>query len=98
MSLQAMVFCKHPFFNEPGHACQAGSANGDGASRMYNDQVVAMTAKHAILAPLQNPSGHPHAVFRGVLARHWRAKAADIREHLAPSPHLAAISAQLDKL
>lgn len=98
VSLQAMVFCTHPYFNEPGHDRLAGSALGDAASDRYNASIVAMAAQHAILAPLQRPNSHPHGVFKDVLAVHWRAKQAEICAHLAQSPHLAAVAAALDKL
>lgn len=95
VSLQAMVFCPHPFFNEPGSSRDAGTAHGDSMSDRYNATIRAATAQHAVLAPLQNPSGHPHGVFKDVLNLHWRAKAPAIKAHFAGSPDLAAA---LDRL
>lgn len=95
VSLQAMVFCPHPFFNEPAWAVTAGTAAGDSSSDQYNATVVAATGRHAVLAPLQNPDGHPHGVFKDVLSLHWRAKAPAIKAHFAGLPGLAAA---LDRL
>lgn len=100
VSLQAMVFCPHPFFNEPVYHNKAGSAVVDQQSASYNASIVAGTVQHAILAPLQRPDGHPHGAFKDVLGLHWRAKASAIKAHLAErkSPHLAAVAAALDRL
>lgn len=82
VSLQAMVFCEHPYFNEPGYERTAGTVSGDKQSEAYNSSLRAHTAQHAILDCLNNPDGHPHGVFKDVLALHWRAKGPLLKEYL----------------
>lgn len=88
VSLQAMVFCEYPYFNEPGYQASAGTASGDQQSQAYNTKIRAHSAQHAILDCLNNPDAHPHGVFKDVLALHWRAKGqllkAYTREHKPP--------------
>lgn len=100
MSLQAMVFCEHPYFNEPGFEQLAGTANGDRQSEVYNSNLRAHTAQHAILDCLNNPDAHPHAVFKDVLALHWRAKAPLLKEYVKEHriPRGKEISGKLDAM
>eukprot|EP00892_Ulva_mutabilis_P011670 jgi/Ulvmu1/8876/UM049_0058.1 len=105
VSLQAMVLCAHPYFNEPAHQTAAGSARGDAASATYNAKLADATAQHAILTPMCHPDKAPHSAFAEVLSRHWRAKAPELRARLAgpgggqpASRHRDAICAALDQL
>ena len=100
MSLQSMVFCEHPYFNEPGFEASAGTASGDSRSAAYNASVRSNAAQHAILAPLQNPDAQPHCAFKDVLALHWRAKRTHIKQHLERSklPQASQICTLLDAL
>lgn len=100
VSLQAMVFCEHPFFNEPGYERMAGSSQGESNSNQYNTTIRHNTAKHAIYACLTNPDGHPHGVFKDVLDLHWRAKGTLLKEYLKEHkvPLAKEISKKLDTL
>lgn len=82
VSLQAMVFCADPYFNEPGYQSSEGTAHGRTASSSYNAQVRAATVQYAMLAPLQRPDAGPHGVFADVLAAHWAAKGSAIKAQL----------------
>jgi hypothetical protein len=100
VSLQAMVFCAHPWFNEPGVEQSAGTAAGDRNSEAYNSNIRAHTAQHAILDCLNNPDGHPHGVFKDVLALHWRAKGLLLKAYLRQQkpPRGKEICAKLDAI
>lgn len=74
ISLQAMVFVKDPFFNEPGYEKISGTDEGNRRTRKYNDAVLRNTIKWAMHAPLQSPLSHPHGVFQDVLRVHWTRK------------------------
>lgn len=82
VSLQAMVFCSDPFFNEPGEERWESTAQGHCASERYNKSVRLQTARLAMLAPLKQPRSHPHGVFHEVLQQHWRAKKTAITAQL----------------
>jgi ubiquitin-conjugating enzyme E2 O len=99
VSLQAMVFCAHPWFNEPGYERSAGTANGDRQSEAYNSKLREHTAQHAILDCLNKPDAHPHGVFKDVLALHWRAKASLMKAYLRKHkpPRGKEICAKLDQ-
>lgn len=100
VSLQGIVFCEHPYFNEPGYERTAGTVNGDRQSEAYNSKVRTYTAQHAILDCLSNPDGHPHSVFKDVLAVHWRAKGPLLKEYLKQTqiPLGDEISRKIDAL
>ncbi|KAF5838822.1 ubiquitin-conjugating enzyme/RWD-like protein [Dunaliella salina] len=53
LSLQAMVFCPDPYFNEPGYEASLNSAAGKRESCMYNDHVRLHTLEVAILPALR---------------------------------------------
>jgi hypothetical protein len=97
VSLQAMVFCPDPYFNEPGFDSSRGSAKGDDASAEYNRTVRSNCAKHAIVAPLLEPSKSPHGVFRDVLDLHWKNKQAvilaQLEQHAVPESLLQQVLA-----
>eukprot|EP00892_Ulva_mutabilis_P012832 jgi/Ulvmu1/9921/UM058_0003.1 len=76
ISLQAMVFVKDPYFNEPGYERNSGTAVGDTATRKYNDSVLRNNIKWGMRAALNAPLEHPHGVFRDVLFLHWTKKKA----------------------
>jgi ubiquitin-protein ligase len=82
VSLQAMIFCSEPFFNEPGYEAIEGTANGVQQSQKYNERVRSNTVSLAIAAPLKAPGAPPHGVFEPVLRAHWRAKREQILEQL----------------
>ena len=100
VSLQAMVFCEYPYFNEPGYQASAGTAQGDRHSQQYNANLRGHTAQHAILDCLNNPDGHAHGVFKDVLALHWRAKGPLLKEYLKEHkvPRGKEISKKIDAL
>ena len=57
VSLQGMVFCKDPYFNEPGYERSAGTSSGDTHSLHYNANIIYNSMKCA--APLW-PWRTPH--------------------------------------
>lgn len=47
VSLQAMVFCRDPYFNEPGYERSCGTSSGDERSAKYNAVIVFNSMKCA---------------------------------------------------
>lgn len=82
ISLQAMVFVKDPYFNEPGYETSNGTAQGNAHAARYNAGVLRNTLKHGMRDPLARPLAHPHGVFRDVLRLHWTHKRAVIAAQL----------------
>lgn len=83
ISLQAMVFVKDPYFNEPGYESTHGTAEGNRLTARYNDSVLRNNIKYGMRAPLSRPLMHPHGVFRDVLRLHWTRKRRLITDQLA---------------
>lgn len=78
VSIQSMIFCADPFYNEPGWAGMPKSK-----SDAHNRTLHVHTARRAILAPLKNPDARPHSVFKSVLDLHWRNKRDVIKRQLS---------------
>jgi hypothetical protein len=51
VSLQAMVFCRDPYFNEPGYERTAGTSSGDTRSANYNAGITFNTMKCVLYIP-----------------------------------------------
>jgi hypothetical protein len=60
VSLQGMVFCKDPYFNEPGYERNVGTSTGDAHSAQYNAKIIYNSMKCAL--------EHPFPIFRTFLA------------------------------
>ncbi|KAF1978222.1 hypothetical protein BU23DRAFT_550285 [Bimuria novae-zelandiae CBS 107.79] len=77
ISIQAMVLCEEPWFNEPGREL-AYARNGTkiSASRNYNNDIRALTVEHAITAYATSPP----ALWRDVVDYHFKANADSILE------------------
>lgn len=82
ISLQAMVFVKDPYFNEPGYETSNGTAQGTAQAARYNAGVLRNTLKYGMRDPLARPLAHPHGAFRDVLRLHWTRKSAVIAAQL----------------
>jgi ubiquitin-protein ligase len=55
VSIQAMILCEEPYYNEPGHEQSRGTAFGNQQSRAYNLRVRELTMRHAILGWTKSP-------------------------------------------
>lgn len=67
ISLQALVFVKEPYYNEPGYESSMGSAQGIKRSEGYNKRIRNATMRWAILDMLQNPPQE----FKHVIESHF---------------------------
>jgi len=54
VSLQGLVLVEEPYFNEPGHECDAGTEQGRQSSALYNEHA-RLLALRAALNVVQNP-------------------------------------------
>jgi len=49
MSIQSLVMCSEPYFNEPGYEARKDSPDAQERSRMLNERLIKETKRHAIL-------------------------------------------------
>ena len=85
VSIQSMIFCEDPYFNEPGYERTSNSKQGKIASRKYNEQIQLYTITHAVIPALRRVlsnggSGHH---FGEALKKHYEFKSVEIEDMLA---------------
>lgn len=78
LSIQSLIFCEEPYFNEPGYERDRGNARGIEANNRYNEPVRFNTMKLAMVEQLKNPSYG----FGEVIKNHFRLKKNDIYKKL----------------
>ena len=78
LSIQSLIFCEEPYFNEPGYERDRGNARGIEANNKYNEPVRFNTMKLAMVDQLKNPSFG----FADVIKNHFRLKKNDIYKKL----------------
>jgi ubiquitin-protein ligase len=78
LSIQSLIFCEEPYFNEPGYERDRGNARGIEANNKYNEPVRFNTMKLAMLQQLKSPSFG----FEDVIKNHFRLKKNDIYKKL----------------
>jgi ubiquitin-protein ligase len=78
LSIQSLIFCEEPYFNEPGYERDRGNARGIEANNKYNEPVRFNTMKLAMVEQLKNPSYG----FAEVIKNHFRLKKNDIYKKL----------------
>ncbi|KAL3073195.1 hypothetical protein niasHT_035471 [Heterodera trifolii] len=77
ISIQGLIFVRHPYFNEPGFEKLQGTSRGDELSRKYNLCIENATLNYAIYEQWKN--GPPY--FTDVIRRHfWLKRHAVIRQ------------------
>jgi len=76
VSVQALIFVKEPYFNEPGFERYIGTEKGQHLSNAYNQQLQHATLHYAILEQLKQPPEY----FKDVIRRHFWLKRDAIRE------------------
>ena len=55
ISIQSLILCAEPYYNEPGFERLYGTQQGDTESNKYNEDVFKHNLKYAILGQLQSP-------------------------------------------
>jgi len=78
LSIQSLIFCEEPYFNEPGYERDRGNARGIEANNKYNEPVRFQTMKLAMVEQLKSPSYG----FAEVIKNHFRLKKNDIYKKL----------------
>lgn len=63
VSLQGLVLVEEPYFNEPGHECDAGTEQGRQASSLYNENARLLALRAAL-----NVAQHPPRGFAEIVA------------------------------
>ena len=55
ISIQSLILCAEPYYNEPGFERMYGTTAGDSESHKYSEDVFKNNLKHAVLGQLNNP-------------------------------------------
>lgn len=55
ISIQSLILCSEPYYNEPGYERMYGTPQGDSESLKYSEEVFKNNLRHAIIGQLQNP-------------------------------------------
>jgi ubiquitin-conjugating enzyme E2 O len=66
VSLQGLVLVEEPYFNEPGHECDAGTEQGRQASALYSEHARLFTLRAAL-----NVANSPPLGFHEIVADHF---------------------------
>jgi baculoviral IAP repeat-containing protein 6 len=78
LSIQSLIFCEDPWFNEPGYEKDRYSAKGKQSNILYNDPVRTNTVLLAMIGQLINP---PYG-FEKVIRNHFKLLQNDIYKKL----------------
>ena len=55
LSIQSLILCEQPYFNEPGWESSYGTATGTASSNNYNRNIQKYTIMYAIIEQIKNP-------------------------------------------
>ena len=55
ISIQSLILCLEPYYNEPGFERMYGTPQGDSESLKYSEDVFRNNLKYAVLGQLSNP-------------------------------------------
>eukprot|EP00928_Gymnodinium_smaydae_P100706 TRINITY_DN9943_c0_g2_i1.p1 TRINITY_DN9943_c0_g2~~TRINITY_DN9943_c0_g2_i1.p1 ORF type:complete len:1065 (-),score=212.95 TRINITY_DN9943_c0_g2_i1:142-3336(-) len=66
VSIQGLVLVEEPYYNEPGHECDAGTEQGRQASKLYNEHARLLSLRAALNVVERPPLG-----FREIVAHHF---------------------------
>jgi baculoviral IAP repeat-containing protein 6 len=55
LSIQSLILCEQPYFNEPGYESSYGTASGNISSNDYNRKIQEYTIQYAIIEQINNP-------------------------------------------
>ncbi len=70
ISIQSLILCSEPYYNEPGFERLYGTPQGNQESLKYSEDVFRNNLKYAILGQLQ----HPPEGFEAVIRAHFYLK------------------------
>ena len=68
VSIQSLILCPRPYFNEPGYERLIGTPEGKSKSDQYDAGVVENTLRWAMIESLKKP----HPAFKDVIRTHFR--------------------------
>ena len=68
VSIQALVLCERPYFNEAGYEKQLGTSEGAHHARRYNEGALLLSLKSCL-----NTLKHPTPPFEQLTTLHFRA-------------------------
>jgi ubiquitin-protein ligase len=95
LSIQSLILCEEPYYNEPGYERSYGTPNGQKASKTYNDNIEYWNYEIAIIKMIQNPP----ECFKNVVLNHFKYKEKEILENfniaIKTNPKLADLSEKL---
>lgn len=76
VSIQGLVLVEQPYFNEPGHECDAGTEHGQEASTLYNENARLLALRMALNVAQRPPRG-----FEDIVAAHFARHGPDLVRH-----------------
>ncbi len=87
ISIQSLILCAEPYYNEPGYDRLYGTPQGDAESLKYSENVFKNNLKYAILGQLN----HPPEGFEDVIKAHFF-----LKRHLLIKVYVMAFSTILN--
>lgn len=78
LSIQSLIFCEEPYFNEPGYESSRGTKEGKAKNDAYMEPVRYNTLKLGMVEQLRNPSFG----FEDIIKNHFKLKQKEIFEKL----------------
>ena len=78
LSIQSLIFCEEPYFNEPGYESSRGTKEGKAKNDAYMDPIRYNTLKLGMVEQLRNPSFG----FEDIIKNHFKLKQKEIFKKL----------------
>ena len=94
ISIQSLILCAEPYYNEPGFERMYGTTAGDAESHKYSEDVFKNNLKHAVLGQLSNP---PEG-FEDVVKSHFYLKRWVLIKVRQTQQEMAMIFIQIESL
>lgn len=68
VSVQSLILCPQPYFNEPGYERLIGTPNGKNQSDQYDASIIDNTLRWAMIEQLRKP----HPAFKDAIKAHFK--------------------------
>ena len=92
LSIQSLIFCEEPYFNEPGYESSRGTKEGKVKNDAYMEPVRYNTLKLGMVEQLKNPSFG----FEDIIKNHFKLKQNDIFKKLDEWKKISTNSANFE--
>jgi len=97
ISIQSLILCPEPYYNEPGFERNYGTSAGNAESNRYNEEVFKNNLKFAILSQLSSPPEGFEDVTKAhfYLRRHSLLKELETQQELYKSKEVKKLVAEV---